>query len=247
MTDIKKFYLVSEHDYTLLKKAKGEQIASAPSSLDIDVKNNLDLNKKLLAATSSKRVAENGDDEAGSTSEDGQAKMDDSILEDQLKNESMESSFSEDPEAVSPTTKERFLGDLRRYLPPKVADKGEMLALRIFAIPGTVFNGKEQTVTLDKSSFALSQLMEFIMFCMSRKKPPNDTYLSEIAVFLSKHGVASSIITNPYMKTRMIIADSPTKLGAFAMVPKPENRSPKPYKWYSSLLEAVGDEGDDDL
>ena len=241
MSDVKKFYLVSEHDYTLLRKAKGEEISPLPPHSDIDVRNNIKLNKRLTAMTTNAE-AEKNVNETDSVPGGGQAKMDETSLDDQIKSESVDDSFL-DISDIPITSKETFLEDLRGYLSPKVADKGEMLALRIFAIPKTVLNGKDQSVTFDGTVFSLSQLREFIMFCMTRKKPPNDEYLSEIAVYLSKHGVPSTMITNPYMKTRMIIAETPSKLGAFA---KMQNRSPMPFKWYSSMVEADDDDVVDD-
>ena len=48
MAEFKKMYLISEVDYKLLKKTKGETEKDALTpTQDVDVQNNLDLNKKL--------------------------------------------------------------------------------------------------------------------------------------------------------------------------------------------------------
>ena len=83
MAEFKKMYLISEVDYKLLKKTKGETEKEALTpTQDIDVQNNLDLNKKLTEISKTTGEATKQSSRPLSSSPDMQ--IDESLIQDSL-------------------------------------------------------------------------------------------------------------------------------------------------------------------
>ena len=232
MSDIKKFYLVSEHDYNLLLKAKGQQNLALPSNRDIDVKNNIELNKRLTEA-----VRDASNDDKGKISATG--KMDEDEGMDQSVNDpsSLPDGSYEETEAKL-EDRDLFLEALKTHLPAKLYEKAEILAKRILAIEETILSWETKTVKFGKLELNILEFIDYLYLCMTRRKPPEgDDRLTEFAAYLAKHGVNASLMTNPFVKTRMLLAN-PKALASSDGSPKNLFRN-SPVKWFATKEEVL--------
>ena len=253
MAEFKKMFLISEVDYKLLKKAKGEtSVKDALSSVqDIDVKNNLDLNKKLM------QISKNDEQQNPSVEEKAQnMDIDESLFQDSLNetiNSEPEPESQVEPEVSQEEAEQRVYAKLRAYLPPKEAERGIKLAKRIFVIDSSSINWHDQTIYLDKFAYTVMQFMDIIQLATSRKKPVQTDLLRDFCHYLSQNNVPTDLLTNTYMRTSIIasniaakIEESPSRGAAAAMHPKlftPERM--KNFKWFNTKEEIDFDESDE--
>ena len=138
MAEFKKMYLISEVDYKLLKKTKGETEKEALTpTQDVDVQNNLDLNKKLTEI--SRTTGEPTKQSSRPLSPSPDMQIDESLIQDSLNDSELSlpegagEELMEEEVGQGEVVAEQFLYDrLRGYLPPKDIERGVILAKRIF-------------------------------------------------------------------------------------------------------------------
>ena len=256
MSNFKKFFLINENDFNLLKKSKGEQQLDSHqtvrnSSADVDVQNNLALNKRLMESSRaetrtseeelpvvkrSRSVVEQDEEAAIGDDDDGKLSMDDSVdIEDQ------DALIDQKVDGKLP-----FFDLLRDYLPPKLVDQGETFAKRVLNIDGVSLNwGEKQTVVLGENTFSVVDFMDFVLMSSQRRKPVQSEKLSNFVSFLMKNDFPTTLIANPYIRTMAIASRfDETKLesspgGSIAKLPKSKSKSilfssPIKFDWYNS-------------
>lgn len=252
MAEFKKMYLISEVDYKLLKKTKGETEKEALTpTQDVDVQNNLDLNKKLTEI--SRTTGEPTKQSSRPLSPSPDMQIDESLIQDSLNDSELSlpegagEELMEEEVGQGEVVAEQFLYDrLRGYLPPKDIERGVILAKRIFFFDDAFINWNKQIITLGETEYSVMEFMDFIQLATSRKKPTQTDQLREFCNYLSQNKVPPTLLTNSYMRTVLIASNIAQKIEkspareASKVVFTPEKMSK--FKWLNTIKDVDFDD-----
>ena len=254
MSNFKKFFLINENDYNLLKKTKGEQVPGKVST-DIDVQNNLALNQRLTEMVRDKTKSTEGsigkrrrgsfeeEEEDGKEEEQEVSKEGDmtdgyaSALNDTTQDEKEASLVM--TEGKADDGKRMYFDFLRDYLPAKIADQGETFVKRILAMEGSSLNWEDKIIKLGENTFPLLDFTDFVLISAQKRKPTQKEKLQKFAEYLMENDFPSTLIANPYVRTMMIATRIDQRLES--STPKIKGEAPKlfsspiKFDWYDTI------------